>query len=434
MKKILIVVGIILFFSCKKEQKFSTQPPPQTSISSTTSFQRTFGNNVHFSDVQQSSDNGFILTGIINSADANVLLLKLDTIGNIQWAKSFDAISNDNGYCVRQTTDGGYIICGLDNGAVGITVDSYLIKTDANGNLQWSKSFGGDSLDLFSCVRQSIDGGYIAAGATNSLGSVRSYLIKTNSTGDMQWSKTYGGNFHTEFFSVDPTSDGGYILSGTVDSTGIQYGDVYLLKIDSGGNPLWSKTFGGSKQEWGNCVLQTTDGGYIIGGFSNSFGVAVEDFYLIKTDIAGNLIWSKLYGGNGSNELRSMRQTSDGGYVLSGITTGFSTSGGAAYLVKTDGNGNLQWSATVEYYGSSVGETWQCTDGNFIMIKDNQLIKINANSPYGCNIDSVNSLVTSPATIVNSINTIVAPSGLPALSITTNTMNPILIDSVICIQ
>jgi len=211
----------------------------------------------------------------------------------------------------------------------------------------WSRTFGGPRLDIAYSVQQTSDGGYIVAGRTQSYGEGEDdfYLVKTDLKGNKQWSKTFGGSSYDEAHAVQQTSDGGYIIAGGTNSYGAGQMDIYLVKTDSKGDEQWSKTFGGSGFDMAYSVQQTSDGGYIVAGCTRSYGAGDNDFYLVKTDSTGDEQWSKTFGGPDYERADSVRQTLDGGYILAGVMESL-PSGQVhdMYVVKTDSSGNEQWS------------------------------------------------------------------------------------------
>jgi len=186
--------------------------------------------------------------------------------------------------------------------------DVYLIKTDSIGDIRWTKTYGGVDWDAGLAVQQTTDGGYIVAGRTSSFGAGGGnvYLIKTDSIGDTLWTKTYGGGDWDEGYAIQQTTDGGYIVAGRTESFGVGFGDVYLIKTDSIGDTLWTKTYGGGDWDEGYAIQQTTDGGYIVAGDTWSFGAGLTEVYLIKTDSNGN---------SGCNEMGTATSVSSGGVV-----------------------------------------------------------------------------------------------------------------------
>jgi hypothetical protein len=241
---------------------------------------------------------------------------------------------------VQQTSDGGYIVAGWTNLVNG----ALLIKTDMSGDVQWAKSYRIAYDNVAYSVQQTSDGGYIVAGWTNFWSGGHNYdafLIKTNASGNVQWAKTYGGTNNDSAYSVQQTSDGGYILAGVTYSFGAGGGDAFLIKTNASGNVQWAKTYGGAGIDKFISVQQTSDGGYIAVGYTSSFGAGGYDVFLVKTDANGNIIWAKTYGGWNNDIASSVRQTSDGGYIVAGTTWSFGTGNGDVFLIKTDANGNI---------------------------------------------------------------------------------------------
>jgi parallel beta-helix repeat protein len=316
--------------------------------------------------VQQTSDGGFILTGITLSYGAgsgDFWLVKTDSDGNKQWDKTFGGTRWDAAQSVQQTSDGGYILAG-ETGSYGAgSGDAWLLKTDSNGNKQWDKTFGGSDRDLAEAVQQTLDGGYILAGNTESYGAGSDdfWLLKTDSNGNRQWDKSFGGTKCDEAQSVQQTLDGGYILAGETGSYGAGFGDVWLLKTDSNGNKQWDKTFGGSDRDLAEVVQQTSDGGFILAGTSCSYGAGSYDFWLLKTDSNGNKQWDKTFGEPDYGWAVAVQQTMDGGYILVGKTSG------DVWLLKTDSNGNKQWDKSFGGPVDWADAVQQTMDGGYIL-------------------------------------------------------------------
>ncbi|MBL7192275.1 T9SS type A sorting domain-containing protein [bacterium] len=318
--------------------------------------------------VQQTSDGGFIIAGYTYSYGAggsDVYLIKTDAVGDTTWTKTFGGNNSDNGYSVQQTADGGYIIAGYTYSYGVGNDDVYLIKTDAFGDTAWTKTFGGSYCDYGESVQQTVDGGYIIAGYTYSYGAGNDdvYLIKTDAVGDTAWTKTFGGSDWERGYSVQQTSDEGYIIVGKTCSYGAGSWDVYLIKTDASGDTAWTKTFGGSWDDYGYSVQQTADGGYIIAGGTESYSIGNDNVYLIKTDASGNLQWYRTFGGSGYDVSYSVQQTADGGYIIAGYTWSYGAGGYDIYLIKTDAVGDTTWTKTFggsEYdYGYSVQQTFE---------------------------------------------------------------------------
>jgi hypothetical protein len=363
MKKHLLVFGIIFLFvglgfqPAYANNNISIGKVEQHPRGGT--FVKTFGGtgDEWGNYVQPTTDGGYIITGYTSSYGAgwsDVWLIKTDSDGNKEWDMTFGGEKTDIGYCVQQTTDGGYIIVG-ETGSFGAgDSDVWLIKTNSNGDELWNKTFGGPSQDWGQCVRQTTDGGYIIIGVILSdLHDI--WLIKTDSDGNKTWDKTYGGSVNDRGAYVQQTTDGGYIITGGTNSFGAGEWDVWLIKTDNTGNMLWDKTFGGTDKDTGMCVQQTTDGGYIIIGRTRSYSAYGWDVWLIKTDSNGNMLWNKTFGDlldENDDWGKCVRQTTDGGYIISGETYSFSDGDRDIWLIKTDSDGNKTWDNTFKWTDS----------------------------------------------------------------------------------
>jgi|GEM_PF-1187348 len=217
----------------------------------------------------------------------------------------------------------------------------------------WNRFYGGSSYENAYDIQQTTDGGFIAVGITSSFGngSYDIWVLKTNASGDSLWSKTYGGSDYDYAYGIKSTSDGGYIIVGYTSSFGAGGTDVWLLKTNADGDSLWSHTYGGPNSDYGRDVIQTDDGGYLISAYTNSFGAGSLDAWLVKTDEDGNAVWTETYGGSSSDYAWKAVSTDDGGYVFFGVTSSFGSGGYDGWLVKTDSNGDTLWTRT--YGGSS---------------------------------------------------------------------------------
>jgi hypothetical protein len=304
---------------------------------------KTFGGSLHDDwgySVQQTLDGGYVIAGWTNSYGAgneDVWLIKTDPSGNMAWNKTFGGPGRDEGYSVQQTLDGGYIIAGRTESYGAGNEDVWLIRTDPSGNMAWNKTFGGSGEDSGNSVRQTSDGGYIIAGRTESYGAGSSdvWLIKTDPSGNTAWNKTFGGSDYDRGYSVRQTSDGGYVIAGITDSYGAGYYDVWLIKTDPSGNAVWNRTFGRSDSDVGRSVDQTSDGGYVIAGWTASYGAGSSDVWLIKTDPSGNTAWNKTFGRSEADSFgHSVQQTSDGGYVIAGWTASYEAGNEDVWLIK----------------------------------------------------------------------------------------------------
>jgi hypothetical protein len=323
--------------------------------------------------VIQTSDGGYLLAGMTSSFGAGNIdgwLVKTDSIGDSLWSHPFGGINEDRFSSVIQTSDGGYALAGFTQSFGASGYDMWLVKTNAIGDVLWSRRYGGSNDDWATSVIPTNDGGYLLAGYTLSFGAGGEdmWLVKTNANGDSLWSRRYGGSNDDRASEVIQTEDGNYLLAGMTASFGAGNWDMWLVKIHTNGDSLWSRTYGGPNDDWANAVIETSDGDYVAVGVTYSFGAGNRDMWLVKTHSNGDTLWTRPYGGIGDEWGSSVIETSDGCYLPFGWTTTFGAGSYDMWLVKTTSTGDSLWSKT---YGGS-GYEWgnsviQNSDGDYLL-------------------------------------------------------------------
>ncbi|MEO5673996.1 MAG: T9SS type A sorting domain-containing protein, partial [Chitinophagales bacterium] len=340
---------------------------------------------------------------------------KIDSLGNLEWQKCLGGNDIDVAGSVRVAQDGGYIIAAStrsNNGDVSDThggADAWVIKLDINGNLQWQKCFGGSGDEFTESIRNTSDGGYIfAGGCTSSDGDVSgnhgdqdSWVVKLDSLGNIEWQKSLGGSSSDGSAEIETTIDGGYIVSSTsfsndsdvLDHHGFNtFSDCWIVKLDGIGNIEWSKSLGGTNPDIGGndrSILPEIDGSFVVIMTTMStngdvtFNHGLEDYWLVKLDQLGSILWNKSFGGSQSDYAYAVALAPTGGYILSGTSN--STDGDITnslgnidyWMINTDTAGTLIWQKS---YGGSKGESY----GNAIPTTDGQIILSgNSNSSNG---------------------------------------------------
>jgi hypothetical protein len=295
--------------------------------------------------IVQSSDGGFAVTGFTNSYAAGteeVWLIKLDSNGHKKWTESIGGTGADQGRCIINTKDGGYAIGGYTSsyGHGGPSV-FYIIKVTSTGVLQWTQTVGGTGDQEATCIVQANDGGYALAGYTLSYGAGNAdvYVVKVDSLGALDWTTTIGGPLGDAGYSICQTSDHGYAVTGYTSSYGAGGDDVYLIKLDSAGALKWTETIGGSKSDIGYSVIENKEGDLVIAGSTASYVTNETVVYLIKTTSTGSVLWTRTIGQDSPNYAYDLIQTTDGGYAIAGYTTS-GAGAGDFYIVKFDSSGN----------------------------------------------------------------------------------------------
>ncbi|MFD2245425.1 T9SS type A sorting domain-containing protein [Pontibacter ruber] len=338
------------------DECFSDYWVVKTDATGNKQWEQTIGGNKddQLMSVQQTQDGGYILGGFSDSdisedkseasrGSTDYWIVKLDHSGNIEWDKTIGGQEGDALSALQQTDDGGYIMGGTSLSGIGGDKtdihfgygDYWVVKTDASGKIEWNKTFGGDDIEHFSSLQQTEDGGYIVGGSSSSFTFISDYwILKLDAQGEQQWNRAYGGNSTDQLQSLQQTDDMGYILGG-FSSSGISgdktemnlgFDDYWVIKVDASGNIKWDKTIGGEGHDWLYSLYHTSDGGYILGGGSES-GISKYkteaskgsfDYWIVKLNKDGGREWDKTLGGERSDVLYSLMQTNDEGYILGG--------------------------------------------------------------------------------------------------------------------
>ncbi len=378
-------------------------------------YQRAIGGNMY--DYGQhgkvTSDGGVVMTGstfTYGAGDADVFMVKLDSNGILEWSRAFGTTGMEIGNCILEVKSGGYMIAGYTEPSLGSgNQDVYVIRTDNNGNVIWTKTFGGsNNEEAFSAI-ETADGGFAIVGWTLSYGFAGDvYLIRLDSAGSLLWSRRYGSNISEERgLSVSLCKNSGFAIAGNTWSFGAGWNDVYLLRTDSAGALLWSATYGGSNMDEGNFVMENSGLDLLVAGRTSSFGSGSFDMYLLATDSAGNMKWSRTYGGTAEEVAYEIIGLSGGNYAMTGWGN---SSGWDANLLKLDTLGNVIWAkgygGSSDDYGRMVN---QCSDGGFVVggatlsfgpgSADLFVVKTDASGNSGCNQVTNSPTVTFPATI-----------------------------------
>jgi hypothetical protein len=359
--------------------------------------------------IQQTSDGGFIVAGETRSNDGDVSgnhgksdawVVKLNSLGDILWQKCLGGTGNDYAKSIQQTSDGGFILAGETNSNNGDVSgnngynDAWVVKLNSSGDILWQKCLGGTYDDYARSIQQTSDGGFIVTGYTFSNdgdvsgnhGFGDAWVVKLNSSGDIIWKKCLGGTNEDYAYSIQQTSDSGFIVAGYTfsndgDVSGYHgYFDYWVVKLNSLGDIEWQKCLGGTGNDYAKSIQQTSDGGFILAGETNSNNGDVSgnngynDAWVVKLNSSGDILWQKCLGGTYDDYARSIQQTSDGGFIVTGYT--FSNDGdvsgnhgfGDAWVVKLNSSGDIIWKkclgGTNEDYAYSIQQT---SDSGFIV-------------------------------------------------------------------
>ena len=400
MKKKIVILLILIFLTPFVVDAYEVK----------TEWKKNLGGNGNdqFYSLNKTPDGGFIVTGYSNSTDIeglpnkgedDAIIVKYDKDGNLLWQKSWGGNLRDGFSEILQTQDGGFIVSGYSQSTDIEELpnkgesDAIIVKYDKDGNLLWQNSWGGNLYEEFYNILETQDGGFIVSGFSDSTdiiglpnkGYEDAIIVKYDKDGNMLWQKNYGGRYSDEFYSIILTDDGGFIVVGSSSSNDIEglpnkgETDIIIVKYDKDGNLLWQNSWGGNDKDHFYDVLQTQDGGFIVYGYSWSTDIeglpnkGVYDAIIVKYDKDGNMLWQKNWGGNSWEEFNYILQTQDGGFIVYGYSRstdieGLPNKGGRdAIIVKYDKDGNMLWQKSWGGNGDEEFNSLNKTpDGGFI--------------------------------------------------------------------
>jgi hypothetical protein len=318
--------------------------------------------------VIQTTEGGYALTGGLErdigfgQFDLDGLLILTNEDGEEIWRQTYGGEGLDEFNTGIQTTDGGYALAGLSESFGRGSYDFWLLKTDENGDSLWSQTYGGDVGDVCYSLIQTVDSGFVLAG------SGLYNMVKTDDEGDVSWTYTFNGGFDFYCSSVIQTTDSSFVLAGSIETGDYHEGDCMLVKVDENGDEQWTRTYGEEGIQTCSSVIQTAGGGFALAGNTGSFGFENNSYWIVKTDEEGRELWSRVYEGENEEYIRTLLQVPDNGFVMAGDAYSIDDSGSEFYLVRIDEGGGVLWSQT---YGNA-DENWcnsvlQTDDYSFIL-------------------------------------------------------------------
>ena len=399
----------------------------------------------------QTSDGGYAVTGwtdIRTPGDNNdMFITKYDSASNLSWNRTWGGAGEDYGYSIVQASDGGFAVTGLtESYGIGGSRDMFIAKYELDGDLSWSKTWGDARTDIGRSIVQTSDGGYVVTGGTDSFGDQKIFVVKYDSSGEVSWDKTWGGSGGYENgMAIIQTADSGYAVTGSTYFGGVN--NMVIIKFDSSGDVLWNKTWGGTGDDEGKAIIQTSDNGYIVTGYTNSPGsLGAEDMFIVKYDSTGTQLWDRLWGGTNIDYGESIVETSDGGFAVAGTSSSFMDDV-VMFIAKYDEVSNLSWSKAFSFpsaaqpsstEGFSIAQT---SDSGFVMTGQGDnlygfggnlygngphmiLAKFNSMGDiYGCPNTACQSINASQASPTASVSSPTASVDSPTVTTSTPTAN-----------
>jgi len=318
---------------------------------------------------------------VAGHTSGDVWILKLTDAGSLRWGRTYGGSGDDKAVAMEETSDGCYIVAGQTDSFGAGSYDFWVLKLSSNGGIKWQKAYGGSSSDLAYAIQETIDGGYIIAGSTWSFGEGGSdiWILKLNPEGVVEWQKTYGGSLDDGAYSLGRTIDGGYIVAGYTRSAGGGSNSMWVIKLTADGYVEWQHAYGESKDDYAYSVKEILDGGYIVAGYTYSFGAGSADCWVIKLRHNGKIEWQKTYGGIDEDKALCIRQDKDLGFIVAGQSYSFGIDRKGSYdpelegeflVFKLKADGSVKWQ---KIYGGNYSWDYgqfirQTTEGGYIAV------------------------------------------------------------------
>jgi hypothetical protein len=396
------------------------------------------------------SDMGLLVCGHTESygeGSLDILMVKMDLGGRIQWARTYGGTEYDQPIAAKELRDGGFIIVGRTNSFGAGEFDGWILKLESTGTIVWQKAYGSADDEMFFDVVETADDGLLVVGETQTLFpdlQRDGLIVKVDSTGAVMWQKTYGSEGTEEITTVAETGDGGSIVTGYTTSFGAVAADIWVLRLTSNGTIIWEKTYGASESQRGTSLLATDDGGALVAGWTYFYDQGSYDPLIIKLDSLGEVEWQRTYGGDAEDFLPSASMVADG-YLMAGYTSSFGQGEHDGWVLKLDDGGAVEWEKT---YG---GPFWDgansvhgAPDGGIILVGETEsfgqeafdiwVVKADASGEVsGCTVDQDSFSVPADGNLAVSASTAVVSSSWPTVTVTSaQTHECILTETCVC--
>ncbi len=281
------------------------------------------------------------------------------------WARTYGGTFSEEAYSVVQTSDGGFMVAGQTNSFGSTHPHFWVLRLDEDGTVVWERAFTGIGGDAALSAVQTSDGGFAVAGTTGSFGAGRDFwVLRLDEDGTVVWENAYGGPGSEVAYSLVQTSDGGFIVAGYSIPFGGGDADFLVLRLDEDGGVAWEKAYGGPRFDTALSVIQVSDGDFIAAGNTNSFGAGDYDFWVLRLDESGSVVWDKTFGGPNFEELRSLGPTSDGGFIIGGSSVD------GYWVLRLDADASVVWEKSYNapgFYPDEVYSVGQTPDEGFIV-------------------------------------------------------------------